>query len=660
MRTFAGHYHGTDSALLPRSPTISRKKTDTRMATCTQCGTTLADTAGFCSQCGTVRHAAPTAAPSTPGEARGAAGSKTVMGFMAVPIPAPSQPGQPAAPTAAPSSAGAAPMRSAAKTMLGGVFEAPSAPAPAPAASRPAGTMMGISAADLMPPAVAAPPHQAPQADAHAPRQENRTMLGVAIPGIAPTHAAAAEPQQPRGDKQTMLGVAMPGIAPVHGTGMPESAQRVPLPAQRPKPLAALPPIVPAPAPLALEAMPRAPLIVAKKGFPLALVAGGIGTLVLVAGLAVFFLWKGGSALLVSPRLGPSGGEQLHLVCESCKDGTTASLDGAKATFTNNEADLDLKTPLKVGDNPFTIEIDRPSTGRDEIIKAVVPVAYRVRADLADIASDPPVITVRVEALPGTDVRVDGKPVALDVRGTGSFAIDISPETDGPSDEGKVIEKTIPYEVVPKNGKAEKGTVAARVGVIPLRVDAPTSHAVTESARFWVAGRTSKGGIVTLNGKPVAVAANGAFGDMTDAPTPGESAIVVRATAPQVAPRTVHLTVKRVQHLEPEAKAFEASPSLGYDAIIGNIAASVGQTIVVEGQVLESRVQNHQTVIIVNDRRGCAKGPCIARVVHGEDAALKAGETIRAFGRITRAVSTSDGKSVPEVEADFVVRGKRP
>ncbi|MDB4997713.1 MAG: hypothetical protein JWM74_5145 [Myxococcaceae bacterium] len=631
------------------------------MATCTQCGTTLADTAGFCSQCGTVRQVVPAAAPSTPGEARGAAGAKTVMGFMAVPIPEPSQPGQGAAPAAAPAPAASQPVRSGAKTMLGGVFEAPPAPAPAPAASRPAGTMIGISAADLLPPAVAAAPvHQAPaDAHAHAPRQENRTMLGVAIPGIAPTHGAGAEPPPQQRDNQTMLGVAMPGIAPIHGSG-PESAQRVPIAVQRPKPLAALPPIVPAPAPLALEAMPRAPVIVAKKGFPLALVAGVIGALVLVAGLAVLFLWKGGSALLVSPRVGPSGGEQLHLVCESCKDGTTASLDGAKATFTNKEADLDLKTPLKVGDNPFTIEIDRPSTGRDETIKAVVPVAYRVRADLADIASDPPVITVRVEALPGTDVRVDGKPVALDVRGTGTFAIDISSETDGPSDEGKVIEKTIPYEVVPKNGKAEKGTVAARVGVIPLRVDAPTSHAVTESARFWVAGRTSKGGIVTLNGKPVVVAANGAFGDMIDAPTLGETAIVVRATAPQVAPRTVHLAVKRVQHLEPEAKTFEASPSLGYDAIIGSIAASVGHTIVVEGEVLESRVQNHQTVIIVNDRRGCAKGPCIARVVHGEDASLKAGETIRAFGRITRAVSTSDGKSVPEVEADFVIRGKRP
>jgi hypothetical protein len=588
------------------------------------------------------------------------------MGFMAVPIPEPSQPGQSAGqiaaqgPAPAPAPAASPPIRSGAKTMLGGVFEAPPAPAPAPAASRPAGTMIGISAADLLPPAVAAAPvHHAPSADAHAPRQENRTMLGVAIPGIAPTHGAGAEPppQQQR-DNQTMLGVAMPGIAPIHGSCAPESAQRVAV--ARPKPLAALPPIVPAPAPLALEAMPRAPVIVAKKGFPLALVAGVIGALVLVAGVAVFFLWKGGSALLVSPRLGPSGGEQLHLVCDSCKDGTTASLDGAKATFTNKEADLDLKTPLKVGDNPFTIEIDRPSTGRDETIKAIVPVAYRVRADLPDIASDPPVITVRVEALPGTDVRVDGKPVALDVRGTGTFAIDISSETDGPSDEGKVIEKTIPYEVVPKNGKAEKGTVAARVGVIPLRVDAPTSHAVTESARFWVAGRTSKGGIVTLNGKPVAVAANGAFGDTIDAPAPGESAIVVRATAPQVAPRTVHLAVKRVQRLEPEAKAFEASPSLGYDAIIGNIAANVGQRIVVEGEVLESRVQNHQTVVIVNDRRGCAKGPCIARVVHGEDASLTTGETIRAFGRITRAVSTSDGKNVPEVEADFLIRGRRP
>jgi zinc-ribbon domain len=619
------------------------------MATCTQCGTTLLDTAGFCSQCGAVRNAvAPAAAPPQPAASAPFRGAKTMIGGVV----------DPAAIREAP-----APV-------------APVAPVPAPAAplgSRPANananananakTMLGMSASDFLPPGLAAPPSSpaAARFDGQ-PRQENRTMLGVAMPGIAPTHGGQAAPApQPR-DNQTMLGVAMPGIAPTHESGRPpENAPRAAVPV-RPKPLAALPPIVPAPAPLALEAMPRAPVIVANKGFPLAAVAGGIGTLVLVAGVAVFFLWKGGTTLLVSPRLGPTGREQLHLVCEACKDGTSASLEGAKATFTNKQADLDLKTPLKVGDNPFTIEINRAGTGRDEAIKAIVPVAYRVRADLADIASDPPVITVRVEALPGTDVRVDGKPVALDVHGAGAFAIDISSETDGPSDEGKVIEKTIPYEVVPKNGKSEKGTVAARVGVIPLRVDAPGSHAVTESARFWVAGRTSKGGIVSLNGRPVAVAPNGAFGDAIDAPAPGESVIVVRATAPQVAPRTVHLAVKRVQHLEPEAKAFEAahpaSSSLGYDAIIGNIAASAGQEIVVEGDVLESRVQNHQTVIIVDDRRGCAKGPCVARVVHGEDTALKPGETIRAYGRITRAVSTSDGKSVPEVEADFLVRGK--
>jgi hypothetical protein len=590
----------------------------------------------------------PPAAPSAPG-APFRTGAKTMLGGVIEPPPA-----APSAP--------AAPFRTGAKTMLGGVVEPPPpAATPAPAA-RPAGTMLGIAAADLLPPSLAAAP-STPSTPSDAgragePRPENRTMLGVAIPGIAPTRGGQAAAAPPVRDNQTMLGVAIPGIAPSHPTGYaPQGAV-----AARPKALAALPPIVPAPAPLALDAMPRAPVIVAKKGFPLAAVAGGIGALVLVAGLAVFFLWKGGTPLLVSPRLGPTGVEQLHLQCESCKDGTLASLDGAKATFTNKEADLDLKTPLKVGDNPFSIEIDRPSGGRDESIRAIVPVAYRVRADLADIASDPPVINVRVEALPGTDVRIDGKPIALDVRGAGTYAIDISSETDGPSDEGKVIEKTIPYEVTPKNGKAEKGTVAARVGVIPLRVDAPTAHAVTESPRFWVAGRTSKGGVVTFNGKPVQVAANGAFGDTIEAPAPGDTAIVVRATAPQVATRTVHVAVKRVAHLDAEAKAFDTAhppaASLGYDAIVGNIAASAGQPIVVEGEVLESRVQNHQTVIIVNDRRGCAKGPCVARVVHGEDATLKAGDTVRAYGRVTRAVSTSDGKSVPEIEADFLLRGK--
>ena len=141
-----------------------------------------------------------------------------------------------------------------------------------------------------------------------------------------------------------------------------------------------------------------------------------------------------------------------------------------------------------------------------------------------------------------------------------------------------------------------------------------------------------------------------------DAPALGDLPVELRASAPQLAPRTAHFSVKRVEHLETEAKAREALPAVGYDAVAANVAGSVGQAVIAEGDVVEARSANQQTVALIDDSRGCAKGPCIIRVVTGGETVMKRGDAVRAYGRITRAV-TSGGRTVPEMEADFVVKG---
>ncbi len=484
-------------------------------------------------------------------------------------------------------------------------------------------------------------------------------MMGVAMPGIAPIHPGQAAPPN-RSDNQTKLGVAVPGIAPTHaGVGAPPPSARHVEP----------PVIVPRPKTFFNEPIPVAPRKATRTGVPLALVAGGVGVLVLVLGIVVVVMWKSAPPLVVQPRLGEKNNEQLHLVCESCPDGTVASLGTAvaagsesanpKATFKTKECNLDLLTPLKVGDNPIEIHLDRPGIGRDEKVKAVVPIAYRVRADLSDISAEPPAITVRVETLPGTTVLIDGKPVALDASGKGAHAIDITAETEGSTEESRVIEKTVPYEVTLKGQKTEKGTVSARVGVAALQVDAPGSHPIFDTPKFFVAGRTVKGAKVTVNGRPIDLTPAGTFGEPFETTSVGDTILTIRATPPQLAARTAHLTVKRVDHLEAEARVFEGVHQLGYDAISANIAASVGQSLVIEGDVLESRTLNHQTILVVNDRRGCAHLPCPTRVTHGADDGLRPGDTVRAYGHITRAVTNADGKVLPEVEADFLIVGKK-
>ena len=415
------------------------------------------------------------------------------------------------------------------------------------------------------------------------------------------------------------------------------------------------------------EPLPAAPLIVNKRGVPLGLLGGLLGAVVLIAGVTVALVWKS-PPLVAQPQIDAHGHDQLHLTCAGCPDGTIAEMEGQKATFTSQIADLNLTVPLRVGDNKLVIHLDRPSLGRDEAVSLAVPLTYRVRTDLAEIGAPHPAIVVRVDAVPGTDVLLDGKPVALDASGSGSYAIDISGETEGTAEEVRIIDRSVAYVVTPKGGSPQKGTVEAKVGITPLRLEAPGSHPVIDTPTFHIAGRTSKASVatpgqppqpatVTVNGRPLTVGADGVFAEPVDAPAAADLPIELRATAPQLAPRTAHFTVRRVDHLADEARAREALPGLGYDALAADVAANVGQAVIVEGDVVDARVANQQTLAVVDDARGCAKGPCLIRIVTGGETPMKRGDAVRAYGRLTRTVSTANGP-VPEMEADFVVKGR--
>jgi len=84
-----------------------------------------------------------------------------------------------------------------------------------------------------------------------------------------------------------------------------------------------------------------------------------------------------------------------------------------------------------------------------------------------------------------------------------------------------------------------------------------------------------------------------------------------------------------------------------------------GQRAVVAGEVIEARPSGHQVIALVSDTRGCRSGPRVARIVASEDARIARGEGVRVYGTVTGAVTTPNGKTVPEVVADFVVPGKR-
>jgi hypothetical protein len=593
----------------------------------------------------------------------------------------------------------------------------PDPPAPAPAAAAAAAaaqgqaragapalrTMMGMPASALgVPPSGSSP--AAPQAQARAaPHNAQKTMLGVAIPGIAPTHGAGAgagggappaappagagesspmsgsNPLSLQSKQSTMLGVAIPGIAPTHASSggghgatvqMPQSmpvnppqqAPRMPSQVQNTALGVMAPPdlkIVPRPktlidADVALP-LPIAPEVPQKKGIPAVALVGILFVIVAIAGGGIaFFALRNSGTLSAVPQLDENGRESLKIGCTSCPDGTTVALGASTATVTAGAAVLPLPAPLSIGDNDLTVKIERPAGGRHEDVKVHVPVAYRVRADLATLTAKPPAITVRIEATPGSVVTVEEKPITLDPTGRGSYAIDLSKETEG-TGEAKTFERKIPFAITPKGGKAESGELTARTTIVPLALDAPGRELFTDKGSAAVAGQTRPGTAVTIDGQPVPVDAQGKFGVRVELTAVGEKPLEIVAAAPPLAPRIAKVKVTRVASLADAAKGEDAQNPVGYDVFGAEPATKVGQKAVVEGEVVEARATAGHTVLLIEDKKKCAKGAsCLVRVVHGEDDKAARGDTVRAYGRVLGSV-TASGKTVPDIEATLVL-----
>jgi hypothetical protein len=526
----------------------------------------------------------------------------------------------------------------------------PSAAAPSePKRAAAIGTMLGMPAVAL--------PSKAPEPPVSKPAM--KTMVGVAMPGIAPVHDRTPEPppsapaagRQPLG---TLLGVAAPGIAPLRA-GEPE---RRPAPGPLAAPLPAPPPIVPAPAPLVQEPLPEAPQRPRKKGVPaVAVVAIVFGLVAVIGTVATFVIMRSGAPLTAQPQLDETGKESLKIRCESCPDGTVISLGASSSKVEAFATVLPLPVPLQIGENDLSMQIDRPAAGRDETVKVHVPVAYRVKADLSTLTVSPATVTVRVEATPQTEVSVDGKPVQLDASGKGFYTIDVSADVEGPSDEQKAIDRKIPFTIKPKGGAPENGQLVVRTGIAPLHIDAPGLELYTDRSTGNVAGQVKPGGTLTIDGQAVPVDAQGHFAIRVELPPDGEKVVAIVASAPPLAPRTVRSKMIRVPSLDAAQKMLEAKSPLGFDVYGADPKSKMFQLTVVDGEILEARVTQGHTILVIEEKKSCTAGPvaCAVRVVHGEEVRGAArGDGVRAYGRV-EGTAPLDGKTIPDIEGSLVI-----
>jgi hypothetical protein len=389
---------------------------------------------------------------------------------------------------------------------------------------------------------------------------------------------------------------------------------------------------------------------------PIALV---IGAAVLAAGAVLFaVLWPGKSPIRGHIAVDAQGREALELTCSSCPEGTTLSIGKASAPLHRGAAVLMTESPLVAGDNRFKVRIDRPGDERDETVPLVVHLPYRIRPELATLQGERAAIQVVVEAAPGARITLDGRQVPL-VGGRAVETFDVNEACTGLTEETKSLSRQIPYVVTPKDGEPERGSVSVMVGIVPLHLDAPGSNVVIDGPSFVLAGRTLKGAELFAAGKPVPVKADGSFAHVMNVSSIGATQIEVRAKLAGMAPRLTRIKVRRVDSLDTAAREFAAESPITYAALGADIARHAGRPIMLGGQVIDVKRENHKTTLVldVGPPLGC-KG-CVAHLVQGAHNPVQSGEQITAYGRVRRAVRAASGADVPEIEVDFTVKGLR-
>jgi hypothetical protein len=466
-----------------------------------------------------------------------------------------------------------------------------------------------------------------------------RTLLGVARPGIAPLHPGEARDSYDDVPPASELGATI-GPMP-HGMRPPMRDVRVPLDRHRPR----------------RPAVPRhEPRQSSNRAIVLGAAAGGFA----VAAVLVAVFWPSAPPLTARPKADAQGKEALEITCASCPDGTKLTVRDASAIVANHAALLTLPNELSVGENALKVDVDRPGKGRDETLRIVVHVAYRVRPDLATLQGDRPAISIVADAVRGTTVALGdngGKPMQL-VDGRGLEKIDVVEALTGISDDVKTLSRQVPYVVTPPDGPRETGVVSVSVGIVPLHIDAPGARVTTDQPSFVLAGHTMKGAEVIAAGRPIPVKPDGTFAQVMNVSSVGATQIEVRAKMPEMAPRLLPIRVRRVDNLEAAAKDFLAEQPLDFKG--ADAADALGKPVLLGGEVLETRRQGYQTIMLLDVAKqfGCAgeKGSCTARLVQGGDSAAKKGDKIRAYGRAA-APFTNAGKSGPEVAVEFTQKG---
>lgn len=636
-----------------------------RIRSCDDCGKVLPDDALFCGQCGKGQPQAPpaTARPANASHlastmiATNSADPLEATAAKGAPSPdllqkaKPSEPREPVAKQIDPS-----------KTMID-VAPSFAAPLSAPPETPPLPT-----------PIVATKP-SAPAIPAAAPNEArgrmNRTVVGYAAPPpveappLAPPPPAAVDPQMHELASTLASSANAAAPAPVAQLASLPSMSKTIVGSAPPPPLApnasstlqskapaaALPPS----AQFAEDGEPPSSEAPRSQRISSAIVLVCAALFIMSVAALVLYFRARRPAITAKAAVDELGIEVLRVRCPGCADGAVVSIGSSSAKVTSESAQLRLAEPLQLGPNRFSVSVTSRE-GKTESMSIPIVLAYRIRPDFTSSRQVPPVLTLRVEALPDTAVSILGAPVTLDANGHGSATVDLSKDTRGQTASLALVERKIDYVVKAVGEPGEKGVITARAKVPPLTLFTPLEGQLVATESFVLAGQTLPGATLTIDGHPATVDPKGFFGVNVKASALGDRALEIVTSDDGFAARSTRVTVVRIPDANESAKALEAS-ALSYRAYPAG-ADTAGKTVVVDGTVVETRTEAHHTVMVISDKRDCAKrATCLARVTAGTEEVWKLGEHAKAFGRVV-GTSVREGVPIPDVQAVLMVHQK--
>jgi len=492
----------------------------------------------------------------------------------------------------------------------------------------------------------------------HDTRSKNRTMLGLAfnLPQPEPKNQAThtlvgtgdfARPSPapvvsfPDAAKGTLIGVAVPGIAPIN-PGIAKPAQGTSEDSPRQTAISD---------DATLETIESPPAKSRTSGHALLwTLSTGALALALVSATALW-RWKAGPKLDVKVESTESGSDALLIHCSNCDDGVMFARGEVKAAVRNHQVRIPLSAPLAIGRNEISVAMIRGSS-RPEAIQLHVPVEFRVSGDLAGLAEDPPKLRLRIEKTPAVEFEVGRTPVGFDANGKGVFEIDIAGDLVGPSSQEQILEKRIEYRVKSPSGTRDNA-LAIRTAVTPLVVTSPGSVLVTEGQDLRICGRTDPSAHVEIAGLQTNVGADGNFCNAAVIREFGLFEVWISAKRPAAAPRKVKLSIERTANLRDYAKSLFPQVRHEVPQSWRSEYGSPSSLLALTGVIVEqSKLPGSTRYLLKYESTGPAS---LARVNSFTATPAKPGSRVTVFGEPIGTLRGPDGSDIPELNSAFEV-----